>query len=325
MLPISGEHGNDSFRKSTPEERAMRANQRPSQIDGHNAMSPVATRGSISRSFINSPVALKSVMSNARTTYSSASQGGARSPFSIQRAGMGGMVNFGKNNSPKPQKEQIGIISPTGGHGHLHRRSTLQPPPIGDRNQAWGKYDTIQEIMSRPLPPPAVELGQHKTMSMQGGRWSYHQPINHLYVLSRTSIQTPGPGQYGQAQPNGDWGAPDPVITGKTTPFGRIKGGRVSVSPLRTHSDDLCRVARSVPGPGAYDTDHLFGIYARIVSAIPKSRKQVNDSSMHRNDEDHGPDSDADSTPRCVSRSSLSLSLFVYACPYTYFCVSFSI
>ena len=77
---------------------------------------------------------------------------------------------------------------------------------------------------------------------------------------------TPGPGQYGVS------GTPDPVITGKTTPFGKMRGGRVSTSPLRAHTDAACRVSKSVPGPGSYDCDHIFGIYGRIRAGIPENR-----------------------------------------------------
>lgn len=152
-------------------------------------------------------------------------------------------------------------MSPTGGRRHLQRRSTTSPPPIGERNQAWGKYDTVQEIISRPQPLPAIQQGEHTTLSLQGGRWSYHQPVNELYVLSKISIQTPGPGHYRSTET---------VVAGKTTPFGKMKGGRVSTSPLRSHAHDLERVGRAVPGPGYYDTDHLFGIYGRIRAAIPR-------------------------------------------------------
>lgn len=104
---------------------------------------------------------------------------------------------------------------------------------------------------------------------MQGGRWSYFQPVNQLYIISKTSIQTPGPGHYGAL------GSPDPVVTGKTAPFGKLKGGRVSTSVLRPHSYDLCRVGKAVPGPGAYNTDHLFGMYARIRAAIPDGKDDL--------------------------------------------------
>ncbi len=135
--------------------------------------------------------------------------------------------------------------------------------------------------------------------SLHGGRWSFFQPINQLYVLSKTSLQTPGPGHYGEL------GAPDPVVTGKTTPFGKLQGGRVSTSALRhgphdtnsvgSHAYQQCRIGKSVPGPGAYDTDHLFGIYARIRAAIPDSGGQKSPTQMY---EEEDFEHDSDSTPR---------------------------
>lgn len=218
------------------------------------------------------------------------------SPFSITRPRSPGGPLGSMTASPSQDKEQIDIVAFTGGRAHLQRRSVLPPPPIGERSQAWGKYDTVQEIMSRPLPPPAIQQGQHHTMSMQGGRWSYFQPVNQLYILSKTSIQTPGPGHYGEL------GSPDPVVTGKTTPFGKLKGGRVSKSVLRPHSYDLCRVGKSVPGPGAYNTDHLFGIYARIRAAIPEGRDELKTQSPDMyDDEEFETDSDATSPDQTMS------------------------
>ena len=62
-------------------------------------------------------------------------------------------------------------------------------------------------------------------------------------VLSKISRSTPGPGNYGV------WGIPDPVVTGKATPFGKIEGGRMSTSPLRPCTHDILRVSQGVPGP----------------------------------------------------------------------------
>jgi hypothetical protein len=63
-----------------------------------------------------------------------------------------------------------GITGP-GGRAHLQRRSTLAPPPIGERSAAWGKYDTVQDIMSRPLPPPAIQQGQNTTLRCEFVLW----------------------------------------------------------------------------------------------------------------------------------------------------------
>lgn len=188
--------------------------------------------------------------------------------------------------------DQMDIISPTGGRRNLQRRASMQPPPIGQRNTAWGKYASVQDILSRPTPPRAIAQGEHTTLSLQGGRWSYHEPINQMYILSKISHQTPGPGQYG------DLGSPDPVVTGKTTPFGKLKGGKISQSPLRPHSYTQCRLGKSVPGPGAYNTDHLFGIYARIQAAIPRPKSQL-DFAQHEDyaaydDGDFSDSSDSD-------------------------------
>lgn len=94
-------------------------------------------------------------------------------------------------------------------------------------------------------------------------------------------------------------------MTGKTTPFGKLKGGRVSKSALRhgphhtdsagSHAYEQCRVGKSVPGPGSYDTDHLFGIYARIRAAIPDGGDQKSPTQVY--DEEDLED-DSDSTPR---------------------------
>ena len=151
----------------------------------------------------------------------------------------------------------------------LQRRSVNQPPPIGDKYHSWGQYDTVQEIMSRPLPPPAITRHvDFKTLGNQGGRWSFHQPVTETYVLSKISSQTPGPGHYADSDP-----AVGGVFKGRNVPFGKMRGGRLSTSPLREHSYDMMRVGSSVPGPGAYDTDHLFGMYGRIRAAIPKDQR----------------------------------------------------
>lgn len=60
-------------------------------------------------------------------------------------------IGLGSRASARSPKEQLDIMSPTGGRIKIIRRSTLQPPPIGERNQAWGRYDTVQEA-SRPYP-----------------------------------------------------------------------------------------------------------------------------------------------------------------------------
>lgn len=152
----------------------------------------------------------------------------------------------------------------------------------------------------RPQPPPAVEQGQFKTMSMHGGRWSYHQPVNQLYVLSRISHQTPGPGQYVNA---------DPAVSGKTTPFGKMMGGRLSKSPLRAHSYEMCYVGKTVPGPGAYDTDHLFGMYGRIRAAIPKSNTET--TRVRSPLEDYGEDwSDSDSSRDGLENTATGVGYF---------------
>lgn len=54
-------------------------------------------------------------------------------------------IGLGSRASTCSPKEQLDIMSPTGGRTKIIRRSTLQPPPIGERNQAWGRYDTVQE------------------------------------------------------------------------------------------------------------------------------------------------------------------------------------
>jgi len=48
------------------------------------------------------------------------------------------------------------------------------------------------------------------------------------------------------------------------------------MSKITSHADDKVRVSKAVPGPGYYDTDHLFGTYQRILSGSgPPSRPQT--------------------------------------------------
>ena len=133
--------------------------------------------------------------------------------------------------------------------------------------------------------------------SLQGGRWSYHQPVNELYVLSKISIQTPGPGHYRSTET---------VVAGKTTPFGKMNGGRVSTSPLRGHAHDLERVGRAVPGPGYYDTDHLFGMYGRIRAAIPRPQPS-RENLIEPEDEFDEYENDSDSSYQGIAASQYGL------------------
>lgn len=140
-------------------------------------------------------------------------------------------------------------------------RSRLPPPPIGSKTNAWGKYDTIPEILARPHPAPPIHMAERKTMALQGGRWSRYEPITPMYIISRIAESSPGPGTYGVS------GNPDPVLSSKCNPFGKLSGGRFSTSRRTTAVDELESYARKIPGPGAYDTDHIHGISKRIFNA----------------------------------------------------------
>mmetsp|Transcript_28490 Transcript_28490/g.91955 ORF Transcript_28490/g.91955 Transcript_28490/m.91955 type:complete len:289 (-) Transcript_28490:141-1007(-) len=150
---------------------------------------------------------------------------------------------------------------PTGGSPTPSRRSTLVSPPIGSHGKVWGRYDNLMDIARRPIPPPPPKRGERRTMSQQGGRWSFYEPISEMYVISRVSAQTPGPGSYGER------GTPDSVLSTRASPFGKTAGGKFSLSRRRSHYLEACRVAESVPGPGQYDTDHL-GVTGKIVSSL---------------------------------------------------------
>eukprot|EP00286_Rhodomonas_abbreviata_P021511 CAMPEP_0181296096 /NCGR_PEP_ID=MMETSP1101-20121128/4510_1 /TAXON_ID=46948 /ORGANISM="Rhodomonas abbreviata, Strain Caron Lab Isolate" /LENGTH=400 /DNA_ID=CAMNT_0023400915 /DNA_START=218 /DNA_END=1420 /DNA_ORIENTATION=+ len=152
------------------------------------------------------------------------------------------------------------MISPTdwqGGRG-VRRRSSIEPPPIGSPSATWGKYETFAEVLSRPQPPPPIRTPERKTLAKQGGRWSLYSPVTELYLVSRRSCESPGPGAYGEN------GAPDPPLSGHPNPFGKIEGGKFSASRRQTDVDSRISYTSKIPGPGEYDTDHIYGIYKQI-------------------------------------------------------------
>ena len=128
-----------------------------------------------------------------------------------------------------------------------------------------GRYATVPEILAWPQPAPPIHLAQRRTLALQGGRWSRYEPVNELYLISRVADSSPGPGAYGPT------GSPDPVLSTRTNPFGKTAGGRFSVSRRTTASDEMEHVGRTVPGPGAYDIDHIHGIAKRILNASSPS------------------------------------------------------
>ena len=71
----------------------------------------------------------------------------------------------------------------------------------------------------------------------QGGRWSFYEPISEMYVISRVSAQTPGPGSYGER------GTPDSVLSTRSSPFGKVKSvGSAGVRSLRVAADGRWKV-----------------------------------------------------------------------------------
>ncbi|EKX53917.1 hypothetical protein GUITHDRAFT_132358 [Guillardia theta CCMP2712] len=118
-----------------------------------------------------------------------------------------------------------------------HTLLLLTSAIIRSHGKVWGRYDNLMDIARRPIPPPPPKRGERRTMSQQGGRWSFYEPISEMYVISRVSAQTPGPGSYGER------GTPDSVLSTRASPFGKV------------------------PGPGQYDTDHL-GVTGKIVSSL---------------------------------------------------------
>mmetsp|Transcript_33975 Transcript_33975/g.52945 ORF Transcript_33975/g.52945 Transcript_33975/m.52945 type:complete len:386 (-) Transcript_33975:45-1202(-) len=149
-------------------------------------------------------------------------------------------------------------------HG-IRRRSMTEAPPVGSPVNAWGKYDTPEEILSRPKPP---KPGHGTTMGKHGGRWSYYQPVNEIYLISKKSLQAPGPGSYGQD------GAPDPILSNRNAAFGKMTGGKFSKFRPPTDVEIKMKSAAAVPGPGAYDTEHLYGIYKSIEAGNPNKKRE---------------------------------------------------
>mmetsp|Transcript_14117 Transcript_14117/g.27870 ORF Transcript_14117/g.27870 Transcript_14117/m.27870 type:complete len:1112 (+) Transcript_14117:20-3355(+) len=164
-------------------------------------------------------------------------------------------VEWITHNSKKPQDWLR--------HGdYLGQRSNLLPPPIGSATSGWGNYDTLDDIMSRPKP--LGPLHQWKTMGHHGGQFTPFSPVNELYFISRRSAMSPGPGNYGPK------GAPDPTLSTRGGGVGTVQGGKISTAVRETDADKAAKRAAKIPGPGAYDTDHLYGIHQRIVSATPQ-------------------------------------------------------
>lgn len=50
-----------------------------------------------------------------------------------------------------------------------------------------------------------------------------------------------------------------------------MSGGKISEAVRETDADLLSRRGSKIPGPGHYDTDHIFGIYSRIMTATMDS------------------------------------------------------
>lgn len=160
-------------------------------------------------------------------------------------------------------------------HG-IRRRSFAEAPPVGSPVLAWGKYDTPEEILARPKPP---QPGHGASLGKHGGRWSYYQPVNEIYLISKKSLQAPGPGTYGER----DGGAPDPILSNRNAAFGKISGGKFSKFRPKTDVEVKMKVASQVPGPGAYDTEHLYGIYKSIEAGNPnKSREASREGSREQ-------------------------------------------
>jgi len=146
----------------------------------------------------------------------------------------------------------------------MRRRSSVEIPPIGSPVSGWGKHDSLIEILARPTPALPIYQGQNKTMAMHGGRWSLYKPATQLYWESRRSMQTPGPGTYGDP-------VPDAVLSNAPVPFGKLKSGAFMRCERKTEVDAAQARARRIPGPGQYDTEHMYGIHERIKAAIPES------------------------------------------------------
>mmetsp|Transcript_56807 Transcript_56807/g.139429 ORF Transcript_56807/g.139429 Transcript_56807/m.139429 type:complete len:378 (+) Transcript_56807:161-1294(+) len=149
-------------------------------------------------------------------------------------------------------------------HGNdIEPRSYLLPPPHGSPGTSWGRFHTVDEVISRPKPLPPIPAGQWKTMGHHGGKLSPYVPINDVYERCKREWRTPGPGEYGE---NGN---PDPWISTCGPGMGQGPGGRISRSQRVTDADKISKAGSVIPGPGYYNTDHLFGIYSRIRSCTP--------------------------------------------------------
>ena len=98
-------------------------------------------------------------------------------------------------------------------------------------------------------------------MAHYGGQFNPYNPISRLYETSRLAISSPGPGNYGEE------GAPDPNLSNRGAGMGKTSGGGISGAVRETDADLMSKRGSKIPGPGHYDTDHIYGIYSRIMSA----------------------------------------------------------